>query len=90
MKVGTSVRTSSNTCLFCHKESDAATVVAVEGAVHPEPGDVTICMYCGHIMAFNESLQFRELNDDEIKDVAGDPRIVAISKARTKVWKAKS
>ena len=48
----------------------------------PSPGDITLCIRCGHVMAFDEGLRFRQLNDEEIKDVAGDPRIIAVQKAR--------
>jgi hypothetical protein len=49
-----------------------------------EPGAISMCLYCGHLMAFDERLQLRELNDEEIKDIAGDPRIIEMQKARRK------
>ena len=48
----------------------------------PSPGDITVCLTCGHIMAFAEDMNFRALTDDEIRMVAGDRRIVLINKLR--------
>jgi hypothetical protein len=55
---------------------------AFDDNYEPEPDDITICLYCGHVMAFDKRLKFRELTDDEIKLVADDKRILAIQKAR--------
>lgn len=70
-------------CLECGKELDAAT--CFEGT-EPAPGDITICVYCGHIMAFGETGTLRPLNDREITDVAGDPHILAAMRARAAYW----
>jgi len=48
----------------------------LNGDDQPSPGDVTLCIGCGHIMAFADDLSFRELTDQEIVAVAGDQRIV--------------
>jgi hypothetical protein len=32
----------------------------------PKPGDISICLYCGHLMAFDEALKFRELSSEEM------------------------
>jgi hypothetical protein len=82
MKSGKTARTKSNTCLGCGKLTDAATVVGEEGKIKPKPDDVTVCLYCGHLMAFDQELRFRALTDNEIKEFAGDDRIVAINQAR--------
>jgi len=84
MKSGKSVRVPGATCLNCGKVTDGATAVGVEGVVLPSPGDLTVCLYCGHLMAFDETLQFRELTEDEMVEVAGDERIVAINSMRKK------
>jgi hypothetical protein len=63
------------TCLSCGKRLDRASMI--NGDDRPSPGDITICGFgCGHIMAFADDLSLRELTDDEIIAVAGDPRIV--------------
>lgn len=66
---------ASLACLNCGTNLDAATGVGHHNA--PKPGSITICIRCGHIMAFSDQMTFRELNDDEIKDVAGLPQILA-------------
>jgi len=52
----------------------------------PASGDVTVCLYCGHIMAFAEDLSLRELTNEEAREVAGDKRILAIQRARRKQY----
>jgi hypothetical protein len=56
--------------------------MAVEADGGPSPGDFTVCIYCGHIMAFADDLTLRELTGDEMHAIAGDPRIIRIQKAR--------
>jgi hypothetical protein len=61
---------------------DAA--ASMSGEHSPEPDDISICLYCGHLMAFDGDLKFRPLTDAEMVQVAGDPRILAIQRARGK------
>jgi RNase P subunit RPR2 len=82
-----SYRTELQACLDCGTLLDTAT-----SAVHkhkPQPGMITICINCGHIMAFTTGLKFRKLTDEEIHMVAGDKKILAIQKARAKIQKHK-
>jgi hypothetical protein len=51
-------------CPNCGKTLDAAGSFA-EG-ITPDPGDLTICLYCGHFMAFDDDLSFRELTPEEM------------------------
>ena len=84
MEVGSEMtRTPDCACVNCGRVVDAATSVGSEAS--PDPGDVTICLYCGHLMAFTDALTLRDLNDQEIIECAGDPRIIAIQKARGKL-----
>ena len=67
-------------CLKCGKEMSAATNVKGEGG--PEVGNVTVCLYCGHVMEFGPGLVLIELRDETIKEIAGDKdllRAVAIA-----------
>jgi hypothetical protein len=84
MKIGKMREMQPCACLNCGKVTDAASSVGTEAT--PEPGDISICLYCGHIMAFTDALTMRELNDEEIVRIAGDLRIVAIQTARKKVF----
>ena len=60
-------------CLNCGKKLDSA----YNHEHKPGPGDITICTYCHHIMVFDDNLNFRELNDEEIVDLAGDKELLA-------------
>ena len=85
MKVGESVRIEAEPhCLECGVLLDGACVVNNETR-KPEPGDVSVCIRCGHIMAFGDDMQLRQLNDAEARAVAGDPVILAIQLARAKI-----
>jgi hypothetical protein len=62
------------TCLNCKKRMDGAT--PTNGSRAPEPNDVAVCAYCGHLQAYGDDLKFRELTDTEILECAGDPDIL--------------
>jgi len=57
----------------------------VHGDVRPGPGDITVCIMCGHVMGFCSDLTLRDLTSEEQVQVAGDPRILAVQRARGKV-----
>lgn len=78
--VGRGVKVPMSACLDCGKELNGAT--AVDHRDPPSPGAITICIYCGHIMALGDDLHLRQLTDEEMIGVAGDPRIVAVQRAR--------
>lgn len=52
----------------------------------PDDGDITVCLYCGHIMCFaictDGHVMLRDPNDREIVDIAGRPDILAFQKVR--------
>jgi hypothetical protein len=72
-------RLAGGACLNCGKVLDAAT--NYEG-YEPIEGGITICIYCGHIMAFDAQLKFRQLTDEEMLAIAGDKRILKLQEAR--------
>ena len=63
-----------STCVSCGKKMDASTCVSDESH-HPEPGDITICFYCGEIQAFGEGLELRPLTEGEKEMVSSDPLV---------------
>lgn len=69
-----STRLPESRCTNCGKLCDAATGVGHKD--RPSPGDVTICIGCGHLMAYDEQLAVRNLTDAEVVECAGDPRII--------------
>jgi hypothetical protein len=78
--------TQANACLDCGKVLDAA--IGVGHRRKPKAGSITICMYCGHIQAFDWQLKLRPLTDQEMADIAGDEALVAVQKARAAYVKA--
>lgn len=84
MKIGRSIKLDHNPCLNCEAPLDAAKVIGNDEK--PKPGDITVCAYCGHIMAFDGQLKFRQLNHDEILDVAGMKEVLTIQRLRRKVF----
>jgi hypothetical protein len=68
-------------CVSCGKLNDSATDPLEE--VQPIPGDVSICMYCGHISVFALDLTLREPDLEEARAIAADPEILAIQRARS-------
>ena len=78
--VGPSVRVPMSECLGCGKRMDGAT--GVDHRSRPQPGNITVCIGCGHIMAFADDMRMRNLTDEEMHDIAGDPRLIAVQRAR--------
>lgn len=52
-------------CPTCGYKMDAATPAYFNAKVSPRPGDLSLCMKCGEMLVFTESLTIRilELND---------------------------
>lgn len=63
-------QTPPTRCTNCNGLLDGATGVGHDHA--PTPGSVTVCAYCGHLMAYDDNLAMRELTGDEIVELAGD------------------
>lgn len=82
IKVGpTTQYDDASVCPSCGKTLGAATCAT--GDDRPSEGDITICFYCGHIMAFaNDEGALRDLTDEEMLEVAGHPTILRIQEAR--------
>jgi hypothetical protein len=84
------------TCLCCGDEVPLSDLVSerrdgtfsVE-TMSPSPGDMTVCLTCGHLMAFADDMSFRELSEEEIVSVAGDRRVLAIQRARAIIKRRK-
>jgi len=70
-------------CLGCGYVMDR--IGHVMGGRGPQAGDISICIKCGHIMAFTVDLKFRPLTDNEMLSIAGNPELVKIQKTRATV-----
>jgi hypothetical protein len=73
-------------CLSCGRELDAAT--SLHGAT-PNSGDITVCMKCGHVMAFADDLTVRALTDAEMYDIAGDKEVLTVQRLLHELHKEK-
>ena len=72
--------TQPSPCTNCGRINDAATAVDLDGA-KPRPDDICLCFYCGHIMAYDEQMQLRNLTDAEVISAAGNQKLVKVSNA---------
>jgi hypothetical protein len=87
MKIGQSKKLPLSHCPACGKALDGAS--GIGGDFEPEPDDFTICIGCGHLMAFDDQRRFRELTDAEMREIAGDCRVIAVQAARAAFIKSK-
>lgn len=71
-------------CLKCGAPMTGATNVT--GATGPAPGDVTVCLYCGHLMEFAADLKLIEPSEATIKEVAGHPELLR-AMTITNLWR---
>lgn len=58
------IRLSPQVCPHCGHAIDATTGWGHETG--PAPGDISVCMYCAELVAFDENLNFRVLAYDEL------------------------
>jgi hypothetical protein len=70
-------RTPPSDCLSCGYRMDAAGP-AYERDATPRPGDITMCLACGHLMAFERGMTLRDLTPEEQADAQTDPRILKL------------
>lgn len=59
-------------CVSCGESNDSFTSVKADDA-RPKSGDISICLYCGHVAIYDDNLTLRELTDDEMYEIAGHP-----------------
>jgi len=74
-------------CFACGDKMDAA--VNIDGTSAPHEGCLTVCLRCGHVMAFAADLKLRELTELEMYNIAGDPQLLAIQQVRGTLMKEK-
>lgn len=73
-------RASEPRCLACGRVLDSA-IHAGPGSKTPREGDISICLYCRHIMAFGADGGLRALTDEEMRAVAGHPKLLMAIRA---------
>lgn len=75
-------KVAMSSCIACNYAMDGALGIGSEDS--PAPGDLTICLRCGHLMSYSDELKLRELTDKEAYEAAGDKLVLAAQKARGK------
>ena len=85
MELGDTHHTPMATCLACGVLLAASS--SVDSNTAPHPGAITVCLECGHIMAFADDMTLRELTDKEAHRIAGDPILKAIMWVRGRIMK---
>lgn len=71
-------RHTKSPCLSCGRGLDASSMIGVgDEVVSPGEGDITVCLYCRHVMVYTADLSLRNLTDEEVVEIAGDPRLVS-------------
>lgn len=79
-------------CLKCGLALTGATGVVAnlpKGVPTPSPGDFSVCIGCGHIMAFGDRLEMRELTDREKASIGEDERVLLVRMAQRRLAAAK-
>ena len=77
------VTVPTSICPGCGDRLDCASPAF--GNDTPAPGDVTVCLRCGHMMAFSKNLRLRELTKAERRKADNDARIRFIEVKRREV-----
>lgn len=77
----TVTRTPVSPCASCGQPLDTTEGVSDDIAT-PKPGDITVCLVCGHLAAFADDLTMRPLTREEQIEIAGNPDILAAQRAR--------
>lgn len=61
-------------CPNCQQAMDGA--APTDGGRRPQTGDIALCFDCHHISVYGDNMQLRNLNDEEMVEIAGHPEIV--------------
>lgn len=80
MRVGKTYENNNN-CLACGYKVEAATQLGEGTKGSPKSDDVTCCIACGYIMAFDGDLKFRVLTPSEEVEILSDERVLAVQQA---------
>jgi hypothetical protein len=87
-------RLSPDPCPVCKAKLDAVTILTSPKGT-PEPGDFSICLYCGTVLRFGASLRVREAMAGEIQQLQDtEPKIFealqkVIAAAKQRILEAK-
>ena len=65
-------RIPESACLGCGYKIDASGSPDGRPTKGPQPGNLSICLRCGAVMAYAEDLSLRPLTDDEVREISQD------------------
>ena len=80
MELGKKARVPDSYCT-CGQLLSGASGMGVD--VAPDPGDLSVCMYCAHLWIYDKKLLLRDLTTVELDAVMRDPEYNAL------IWKAR-
>jgi hypothetical protein len=83
MKLGADHHVATCACLACGQPLDGA--LGIETDDRPAPGNTSLCIYCGHLMAFADDMTLRELTNEEAHEIAGDEHILMAQRVRARM-----
>jgi hypothetical protein len=73
------------TCPHCHRSNDGHTDVDdldTESPKDPEPGDLSICLYCGGLGQFDADMALKVPGEETLNTVLSDESVVRAIFAR--------
>lgn len=74
-------RLEGTKCPRCNRPADGGTSLDHSEHVNqPKSGDFAICLYCGALNVYTESLQLRKIERKERRELARDPKLAELIK----------
>ncbi len=76
-------------CVECGEVNDRSSTINGPDDI-PRPGNIAVCLHCGHVAAVADDLTLRPLTDKEMCEIAGDPALLAAQELRVRLlekWK---
>jgi hypothetical protein len=70
-----------NRCTACGYKFDMAGTLDDPDSRAPQPGDVSICIECQHIMVIGSDMQLRDPTAAEAHQIAGDNDVIRYQRA---------
>jgi len=74
IRLGRDTKLPDRACPVCNNKLDAAS--AINADTSPQPGDVSICFYCGSFLIYSDDMSSRLLTELEV--YALDPHTKAL------------
>lgn len=69
-------------CVNCGKRMGVASASPVDPDPRPpQEGDVSVCLYCSHVMIFSADRTYRAPTPEEMDEIASDPDVLNLLQA---------